>query len=112
MATTKLTTIDDLWQIEEPGRYDAIDGELFAMPPAIEEHGVIGGTIGVLIGSHVRVHRLGRMYLSDTGFHLSDDPLVILAPDVGFIRADRLPPGPPARSMLAVAEQLAESALA
>jgi Uma2 family endonuclease len=92
MATTKLTTIDDLWAITEPGRYDVIDGELHQMPPAGGEHGEIEMTIGALLWHFVRIHGLGKVYGCDMGFILSHAPLIWLSPDVAFVRAERLPP--------------------
>lgn len=91
MATAKLMTIDDLWEIEEPGRYDVIRGELHAMAPAGGEHGKIGIHIAARLWNHVHPSKLGEVFNSDTGFILSQDPLVWLSPDVSFVREDRLP---------------------
>jgi Uma2 family endonuclease len=91
MATTKLTTIDDLWQIEEPGRYDLIRGELYEMPPAGAEHGEIGMSIGAQLWQHVTRHQLGKVFNGDTGFIISQDEQTWLSPDVAFVRAERLP---------------------
>lgn len=107
MATTKLTTIEDLWEITEPGRYDVIDGDLYQMPPAGGEHGEIEMTIGALLWQFVRHHRLGKVYSGDTGFILSRDPLVWLSPDAAFVRADRLPPPEERAGFLPLAPDLA-----
>jgi Uma2 family endonuclease len=93
MATTKLTTIDDLWQIEEPGRYALIRGELYHMPPAGGEHGEIETNLILEIGSYVRDRQLGRVYTGDTGFILSRESNTWLSPDVAYVQADRLPEG-------------------
>ncbi|HUG13563.1 MAG TPA: Uma2 family endonuclease [Thermomicrobiales bacterium] len=91
MATTKLMTIDDLWETEEPGRYDLIRGELHATAPAGKEHGDTEMNLLLALGTHVREHRLGRVYPGDTGFVLSREANTLLSPDVAFVRRDRLP---------------------
>lgn len=93
MATTKLMTIDDLWEIEEPGRYDLIRGELRSVAPAGKEHGDTEMNLLLELGSYVREQGLGRVYPGDTGFVLSRDANTLLSPDVAFVRSDRLPRG-------------------
>lgn len=92
MATTKLTTIDDLWQIEIPGRYDLIRGELHEMPPAGGEHGDIESNFIIALGGFVHQRRLGRVYPGDTGFIISLESHTWLSPDVAFVQQNRLPP--------------------
>lgn len=92
MATTKLMTIDDLWEIEEPGRYDLIRGELHAMPPAGGEHGEIEMTLLRRLDNYVFDRQLGKVYPGDTGFIISAETNTWLSPDVAFVRSDRLPP--------------------
>jgi Uma2 family endonuclease len=43
-----------------------------------------------ILGHHVRKHKLGVVLTGDSGFLLARDPDTVLAPDVAFIRADRL----------------------
>lgn len=93
MATTKLMTAEDLWQLEDDEhRYDLIRGELIRMSPANAEHGGIAAAIVGELRSHVRANRLGRTYAAETGFILARNPDVVLAPDAAFVRSDRLPP--------------------
>lgn len=43
MATSKLMTAEDLWQLEDDAyRYDLIRGELIRMSPATYRHGKLG----------------------------------------------------------------------
>lgn len=92
MATTKLMTAEDLFRMgEETDRLELIRGELQRMPPAGGEHGEIGVELTGHLWLHVREHRLGRTYSADTGFILERDPDTVLAPDVAFIRTERLP---------------------
>ncbi len=93
MATTHLLTAEDLWALGDDGhRYDLIRGELQRMAPAGGEHGEIGMMIGALLLMHARSRNLGTVFGADTGFILARQPDTLLAPDVAFVRADRLPP--------------------
>lgn len=93
MATTRLMTVEDLANLDDtPGRYDLIRGELIRMSPAGFRHGVLGMRIARKIADFVDEHALGEVPLSETGFILARNPDVMLAPDVAFVRSDRLPP--------------------
>lgn len=92
MATTKLMTAEDLFRTgEETDRLELIRGELQRMPPAGGEHGEIGVELTGHLWHYVREHHLGKTYSADTGFILERDPDTVLAPDVAFIRTERLP---------------------
>ena len=94
MAIAARLTADDLLAMPDDGyRYEVIDGELFRMPPASEEHSEIGLAFGSLLRAYVRPQKLGRAYGADVGYQLEDDPLIILSPDASFVRAERLPKG-------------------
>jgi Uma2 family endonuclease len=91
MATTRLMTIEDLVALgDEPGRNDLIRGELIRMSPAGARHGEIALNIGAYLWAYVREHELGKTYGAETGFILARNPDVLLAPDVAFVRAERL----------------------
>lgn len=108
MATTRLMTAADLFRMgDETDRLELIRGELRRMPPAGGEHGEIGLELAVHLWLYTREHRQGRVYNADTGFILERDPDTVLAPDVAFIRAERLPPKDQRRGFLPVAPDLA-----
>ena len=44
---------------------------------------------GTLI-QHVRANKLGRVYAAETGFRLALDPDTVRAPDVAFVRQERI----------------------
>ena len=93
MATTRLMTAEDLWDLKDDGyRYDLIRGELIRMSPAGAPHGELSLRIGASILAHVNEHQLGKAYGAETGFILARNPDVLLAPDVAFIQNSRLPP--------------------
>lgn len=93
MAITKLMTVEDLADLgDEPGRYDLIRGELIRMSPAGAKHGILAMRIGHKVADFVEDHLPGEVFAAETGFILARDPDVLLAPDVAFVRADRMPP--------------------
>jgi Uma2 family endonuclease len=73
------------------------------MSPAGSEHGMIVAEIAGTLRDFVKPRSLGVVLGAETGFRISVDPDTVLAPDVAFIRTDRiiggLPkgyfPGPP-----------------
>jgi Uma2 family endonuclease len=86
-----LLTADDLWRLPKDGNcHELVKGELRTMPPAGFEHGAIGINIAIPLGQHVKANRLGIVVNSDTGFLLATNPDTVRAPDVGFVRQDRI----------------------
>jgi proteasome lid subunit RPN8/RPN11 len=57
-----------------------------------EEHGVVVSDFGFEVGCFVRQHDLGQCYAKGTGFLVKQDPKKIIAPDLAFIRKERLLP--------------------
>jgi Uma2 family endonuclease len=90
----KLMTADELSQLPDDGmRHELVHGKLRTMPPTGLDHADRENVFGGALGLYVRSHRLGRVYTGDPGFRLTTDPDTVCAPDVAFIRADRLPDG-------------------
>jgi Uma2 family endonuclease len=88
---TRVHTADELLRMKDDGyRYELVRGELVRMSPAGEEHGGIGSTIMLHLGGYVRTHHLGKAYALETGFILSRQPDTVRAPDVAFVRAERV----------------------
>lgn len=107
MATTKLMTSEDLWEIDDDfNQYELMRGELHKVPPAGGDHGVVNGEFGRRIANHVHEHRLGRYYQGETGFILARDPDTNLAPDIAFVHRDRIIRGPDHRGFLEQAPDL------
>ncbi|MGH9225043.1 MAG: Uma2 family endonuclease [Acidimicrobiales bacterium] len=94
MATRpRQLTAENLYAFPDDGtRYELVKGELSVMAPSGFEHGDISGVVVVRIGSFVLERRLGRILTADAGFILARDPDTLQAPDVAFVRADRIPP--------------------
>jgi len=90
-TTTHLMTAEELFWLPDDGlRHELIRGELLTMSPPGEEHGVVTMNLSILLGQYVKAHNLGVMYAAETGFKLESDPDTVMAPDVAFIRRDRV----------------------
>ncbi|MBZ0285714.1 MAG: Uma2 family endonuclease [Anaerolineae bacterium] len=96
-------TADDLWEFShrpenEGKRFELNEGILVEMSPAGGKHGGIAGGLFGHIWIFVGEHDLGYVTAAETGFILFKNPDgrdIVRAPDVGFIKADRLPNGLP-----------------
>ena len=92
-ATTQPITAEALFDMGGIGRCELIDGEVVQMAPAGAEHGDVAGEFLRRIANHVIDHRLGKVYAAETGFILRRNPDHVRAPDVAFVRTERLPSG-------------------
>ena len=82
---------EELLRIKYDGKVELVDGELRLMTPAGMEQGEVSMNLAIMLGSHVREHRLGKLYDAQTGFRPSGGNL--RAPDISFVRMERLPDG-------------------
>lgn len=90
-TTTKLMTADELWRLPKVDKlYELVQGELIAMSPAGFDRGAIGVYLASSLFQHVRSQNLGCVVGPDTGFVLAHNPDTVRAPDVAFVRQDRL----------------------
>ena len=62
------------------------------MSPAGFEHGEIAGRIHGHLFYFVMQNHLGMVTAAETGFQIGHDPDTVRAPDVGFVRAERVSP--------------------
>jgi Uma2 family endonuclease len=85
-------------------RYELVRGELRRMAPAGGEHGVVTFNAALPLGQHVKANNLGIVFGAETGFKIATDPDTVRAPDIAFVRRERIPkegipkgywPGPP-----------------
>lgn len=85
-----MITADELLAMPDDGlRRELVDGEVFVTPPPGEEHAVISAEILISLGNHVRAARLGRVH-SEGGFKVAAAPDTVMAPDVAFVRRERI----------------------
>ncbi len=106
MSATRLYTIDDLSQIDDLNRYDLIRGELVCLAPAESRHGEVSAVLVGSLWKHVSERSLGKVYSSETGFILDQNPDTLLAPDAAFVLSNRLPPKEERESFLPIAPDL------
>ena len=77
------------------GRCELIDGEIVRMSPSGAEHGNVAMNLGAVLREFVKTRGLGKVFAAETGFKLA--PRRVRAPDVAFVRAERLAAGLPRR---------------
>lgn len=93
-AEEVLATAEDLVALPDEGwHYELVQGRLVRMPPTGLEHGAIVARLTAALLQFVDEHGLGLVAGAETGFLLSrpGEPDTVLAPDIAFIAADRLP---------------------
>ncbi len=89
-----LMTAEELLRLPDTEhRYELIAGRLVTMPPGGAEHGAVAMNLAYYLTAHVMRGRLGEVFAADTGFILRHNPDTVRAPDVAFIRKERLPEG-------------------
>ncbi len=93
MATEqKLVTAEDLWNLpDNGGRRELWDGVLVEMSPTGARHGRVMVTLGRRLDAHAEANGSGQVFCGDVGIVLHRNPDRVLAPDICFISAERLP---------------------
>lgn len=91
MTVVTLMTADELLRLPNDGwRYELVRGELRKMSPSGARHGRVAAEIVWSLMAHMKRHRTGAVYSSETGFRISRKPDTVRAPDAAFVRADRV----------------------
>src|SRR3712207_3962922 len=89
-----LITAEELLRLPDDGfHYELVRGRLVRMDPSGSRSSVTTGRISRRVGSFVEEHALGLTGDADWGFKLASDPDIVRAPDLAFVRADRIPAG-------------------
>lgn len=92
MATTRFVTIDDLERDGTPeGLWELIDGELVEVNPTGEEHNDVIYTLILHLVPYIAPRKLGKLIMPDAGVVVAENAQTVRSPDIGFIRANRLP---------------------
>ncbi len=85
-------TADELLHTSIPGkRTELVRGELRVREPAGDRHGRVTVNLTIRLGTHVERTAAGQLFAAETGFTLSRMPDTVRAPDIAFIRRERLP---------------------
>jgi len=74
------------------GKAELVRGELRVTPFPGGRHGIVAKTVAVALDNLVKPRRLGFVFV-DASFELMALPRTVRAPDVAFVRAERLAPG-------------------
>src|SRR5213594_462165 len=85
-------TADELLYVRIPDkRVELVRGKLVVREPAGLRHGRVALDLARRLADHVDARGLGKVYAAETGFTLARDPDTVRAPDIAFIRGNRLP---------------------
>jgi Uma2 family endonuclease len=84
---------------EDDWRYELAEGRVIRMSPVGYEHGRVVARLLYLLERHFRSHRTLGAAMTEVGFKLASDPDTVRAPDVAFLRHERIP-APPARGFV------------
>ena len=88
---TRIMTADDLFQMRDDGsRHELVKGELKTMTPAGFNHGEIVMNLAAPLATYVRNNSLGVLLGAETGFKIGRSPDTVRAPDIAFIRKERI----------------------
>src|SRR5438105_1009421 len=91
MATRTRATVDDVLRLGARGeRYELVDGELVPMSPTNVTHADTELEVSFVLSSYVRPRRLGKVLVGEPLFLLDGPDRLARAPDVAFVRLDRL----------------------
>ena len=106
-APFPLTEADLLAWPDDGWAYELVEGVLVRMPPSGRRATRISRRLAARLGDYVDARALGDVTGEQGGYRLA--PRTDLAPDVGFVRAARLPPldSPEADELIAGAPDLA-----
>jgi len=90
-TTTHLMTAEELIRLPRGQyRYELVKGELLTMSPSDAQHGAVTVYLSAPLATFVKANKLGIVFGAETGFILERNPDTVLAPDISFIRKDRI----------------------
>lgn len=109
-SATNLTVEEFIVFPTPDGKAELVRGELRLTPSPAPRHGIVCANLTSVLHQHVRQAGLGRVF-TESSFELVDLPRTVRAPDVAFVRQERLPPGAVSSPTLKVAPDLAAEIL-
>jgi len=74
----------------EDSRYELVKGQLVAMSPVDYGHGATVVRLIAILSQYLHDHPLGDI-VTEVGFVLESNPDTVRAPDIAFVRKDRVP---------------------
>jgi len=92
-----LMTAEDLLETSIPNKAtELVRGRLIVREPPGSRHGKIAMNLAVRLANHVERLGAGQIFAAETGFTLFRAPDTVRAPDIGYVRRERLPDPVPA----------------
>jgi Uma2 family endonuclease len=86
-----LMTAEDLMRLPDDGNFHELDeGSLISMPPSSARSSRVGTLLLIKLGGVVLEHDLGMVMGEQGGVMLSRSPDVVRAPDISFVRRERM----------------------
>jgi Uma2 family endonuclease len=87
------TLVDLAGLADDERRYELVRGDLLMMSPASPVQGRYAERLSRVLGQYVEDQELGEVYTAEPGFMLQAEPdAIVRAPDVAYVRNDRIPP--------------------
>jgi Uma2 family endonuclease len=88
----ELMTAEELLKANIPNkRTELVRGRLVVREPAGWRHGAVTMNLTIRLGQHVDLTGAGQLLAAETGFTLARNPDTVRAPDIAFVRRERLP---------------------
>jgi Uma2 family endonuclease len=90
-GSADLVTAEELERFpEDDCRYELVKGRVVRMSPVGWQHGKVVARLLLVIGKYLEQHGLGAA-VTEVGFVLASNPDTVRAPDLAFVRQERLP---------------------
>ena len=92
MSPPSVMTADELLHVRIPNkRVELVKGVLLVREPAGGRHGRVAMELARHLANYVTARQVGAVFAAETGFTLARHPDTVRAPDVAFVRRERLP---------------------
>ncbi len=96
-APPPLMTAEELLETNIPNKAtELVRGRLVVREPPGSRHGTVAMNLAVRLANHVEPLGAGQIFAAETGFTLFRAPDTVRAPDIAFVRRERLPDPVPA----------------
>ena len=90
-STEGLMTAEELLRADIPHKStELVRGRLIVSEPPSTQHGRVQSKLNFLVGRFVYAETSGALFGQDTGFRIASDPDTVRAPDLAFVRQERI----------------------